>query len=53
MDRCPERFQLITEIAQPLQPIIDVEKSRLGSHGLPPESINPDGIKNVASLRGF
>ncbi|MGA3310164.1 MAG: hypothetical protein ABSD08_16365 [Xanthobacteraceae bacterium] len=34
--RYPERFQLITEFAQPLQPIIEVKKSRLALHAFAP-----------------
>jgi hypothetical protein len=44
---------LIAQIAQQLQPIIEIEKAWLPPHPFAPKSIPPDGIRNAADRPGF
>jgi hypothetical protein len=48
-----ERLELIAKIAQPFQPIINIEKSRLPAHRIISDPIRQDGIRNDSNWRGF
>jgi hypothetical protein len=50
--RRPEGIELVAKIAQPLQPLIDIEKSRLAAHRII-STVCHDGIGKTASWRDF
>ena len=47
-----ESQQLIAEVAQPLQPLIDIEKSRLTAHRFVSRPHKPERIRNRRKARG-